>query len=353
MNKRIVIFTLIAVLTAPVLFAGGQEEAAPEAAPGAVSELPRIEAQLAHSSNPGGIAGAEAFRDYLREATDGRFVINTIDYQALGSVREVADQIRLGEMEMTAVGTVGLAHIWPDLQMVNLPFLFPNRDVFWQLMKDPEYVGYIRDNITAASRQTIRYLGAAENSVRHLYVDEQIRVPDDLQRYNIKIRVQESPIMQAVWTGLGAGEVVAMSGSERNAAIQAGTLDAIEGSFGGAWRGGNLAVLGNATLTGHVYDYMHYFINAEFYNSLPAEYQQVIDEATIVAIDAHNNAAFQSEQESIVAARDAGVWIHEPTAEETRQWQARAIPAGERFIQGQVSETFIELTYETIERISQ
>ena len=348
MSKRIAIFALIVAFIAPVLFAGGQSEDAPAVE----GELPRIEAQLAHSSNPGGSAGAAAFRDYVMQATDGRFVINTIDYQALGSVREVADQIRLGEMEITSVGTVGLAHIWPDLQMVNLPFLFPDREVFWQLMKDDEYVGYIRDNVAAASRQTIRYLGAAENSVRHLYVNQQIRIPDDLRRHNIKIRVQESPIMQAVWTGLGAGEIVAMSGSERDAAIQAGTLDAIEGSFGGAWRGGNLAVLGHSTLTGHVYDYMHYFMNAEFYNSLPAEYQQVIDEATIAAIDAHNNAAYQSERESIVEARDAGVWIHEPTAEETRQWQERAIPAGERFIRGQVSETFINLTYESIERIA-
>lgn len=339
---------MIAVLSVPMIFAGGQGEAAP-----ADGEMPRIEAQLAHSSNPGGSAGAAAFRDYVMQATDGRFVINTIDYQALGSVREVADQIRLGEMEITAVGTVGLAHIWPDLQMVNLPFLFPNRDVFWELMKDDEYVGYIRDNIAAASRQTVRYLGAAENSVRHLYVSEEIRIPDDLRRHNIKIRVQQSPIMQAVWTGLGAGEIVAMSGSERNAAIQAGTLDAIEGSFGGAWAGGNLAVLGHSTLTGHVYDYMHYFMNADFYDSLPAEYQQVIDRATIVAIDAHNSAAYESEQVSIVEAQNAGIWIHQPTADETRQWQERAIPAGEQFIQGQVSETFINLTYEAIERISQ
>ncbi len=348
MSTKIGILILIVLLSASPIFAGGQGEA--EVVDG---ELPRIEAQLAHSSNPGGSAGAAAFRDHVMEATDGRFVINLIDYQALGSVREVADQIRLGEMEITAVGTVGLSHIWPDLQMVNLPFLFPNRDVFWELMKDAEYVGYIRDNVAAASRQTIRYLGAAENSVRHLYVNAEVRVPDDLRSNNIKIRVQESPIMQAVWTGLGAGEIVAMSGGERDAAIQAGTLDAIEGSFGGAWRGGNLSVLGYSTLTGHVYDYMHYFMNAEFYDSLPAAYQQAIDEATLIAIDAHNNAAYLSEQESIIEARDAGILVHEPTAAETRQWQERAIPAGEQFIQGQVSETFIGLTYESIERISQ
>ncbi len=348
-NRLLLVLIAMAVLIGPGVFAGGQGEAAPAVD----GELPRVEAQLAHSSNPGGSAGAAAFRDYVMDATDGRFVINAIDYQALGSVREVADQIRLGEMEITAVGTVGLAHIWPDLQMVNLPFLFPNRDVFWSLMKDAEYVSYIRDNVAAASRNTIRYLGAAENSVRHLYVNQEIRVPADLERYGIQIRVQESPIMQAVWLGLGAGEVVAMSGSERNAAVQAGTLDAIEGSFGGAWAGGNLAVLGHSTLTGHVYDYMHYFMNADFYNSLPVEYQEVVDRAVVVAIDAHNEAAFASEQESIVEAREAGVWIHQPSAAETEQWQARAIPAGEQFIQGQVSETFINLTYEAIARLSQ
>ncbi len=338
---------VVLLLAAPAVFSGGSaEEAVTD------GELPRIEAQIAHSSNPGGIAGAQAFRDYILDATDGRFQVNAIDYQALGSVREVTDQVRLGEMEFTSVGTVGLAHVWPDLQMVNLPFLFPNRDVFWSLVQDDEYVRFIRDNVHASSRQTIEYFGAAENSVRHLYVNEEIRVPDDLTRHNIQIRVQESPIMQAVWSGLGAGEVVAMSGSERNAAVQAGTLDAIEGSFGGAWAGGNLAVLGHATLTGHVYDYMHYFANADFFASLPEQYQQVVREAVAVAIDAHNEAAFESERVSIVAAEEAGVWVYEPNAREMRQWQDRAIPAGEQFIQGQVSQTFIDLTYETVERLS-
>ncbi len=343
----LVLIVALILIGAPVLFAGGAaEEAAVE------GELPRVQLQLAHSSNPGGAAGAAAFRDYVAEASDGRMTVNLIDYQALGSAREVADQIRLGELEITALATAGLTHIWPDLQMVNVPFIFTDREVFWEVMKDDEYVSYIRDNVLAASRNTLRYLGAAENSVRHLYVNEEIRVPQDLSDYGIQIRVQESPIMQAVWTGLGAGEVVAMSGGERDAAVQAGTLDAIEGSFGGAWRGGNLSVLGHAVLTGHVYDYMHYFMNNEFYESLPAEYQQIIDDAIIVAIDAHNQAALESERESIVEAEDAGVWVYQPTAAELQQWQDRAIPAGEQFVQGQVAETFQQLTLETIERIT-
>lgn len=338
---------VVLLFVSALLFAGGEAESAAGS-----GELPRVEMQLAHSSNPGGAAGAAAFRDYMQQASEGKFTVNLVDYQALGSARDVTDQIRVGELEAAALATSGIVHVWPDLQMVNVPFIFTDREVFWETMKDEEYVGYIRDNILASSRNSIRYLGAAENSIRNLYANAEIKVPEDLTKNRIKIRVQESPIMQAVWKGLGAGEVVAMSGSERNAAVQMGTLDAIEGSFGGAWAGGNLSVLGHSTLTGHVYDYMHYFMNNEFYESLPAEYQNMIDEGSVLAIDAHNTAALNDERESIEEAKAAGIKVYEPTAAELAKWQERAIPAGEAFVEEKVSETFRTLTNETIERIS-
>lgn len=340
------LMVLVLALALPMaLFAGGsaEEEAAEE------GELPQINAQIAHSPNPGGTAGAQAFADYITSESGGRFTVEAVSYQALGSVREVTDQVRLGEMEFHAPGTVGLVGVWPDLQMVNLPFLFTNRDAFWEVMQEEDYIEFIRDNIAAASRGDIRYLGAAENSVRNLYTNREVRVPDDLT--GIQVRVQEAPIMQAVWEGLGAGEVVAMPGGERDAAVQAGTLDAIEGSFGGAWAGGNLSVLGHATLTGHVYDYMHYMTNANFYDSLPAEYQALVDEGIRRAVDAHNQASYEDERASIEEAREAGIWVYEPTADELRQWQERAVPVGEQFVQGAVGTDFFNLTIEVVERV--
>ena len=340
------VVSLLMLLFPLAIFAGGQEEAVDDP-----DELPEINAQIAHSPNPGGTAGAQAFADYVTSESDGMFTVEAISYQALGSVREVTDQVRLGEMEFHAPGTVGLVGVWPDLQMVNLPFLFTNREAFWDLMQEEDYVEYIRDNVRAASRGDIRYLGAAENSVRNLYTNREVRVPDDLE--GIQVRVQEAPIMQAVWDGLGAGEVVAMPGSERDAAVQAGTLDAIEGSFGGAWAGGNLSVLGHATLTGHVYDYMHYMTNADFYNDLPAEYQSLVDEGIARALDAHNQAAFEDEQQAIEEAEADGIWVYEPSPDELAQWQDRAVPVGEDFLLDTVSDDFFDLTMEVVERVHQ
>ncbi|MFO8044227.1 MAG: TRAP transporter substrate-binding protein DctP, partial [Alkalispirochaeta sp.] len=188
--KRVFVFALVAIFALPfgaAVFASGQGEAEAEATGG---ELPEIEAQIAHSPNPGGTAGAMAFKEYVESATDGRFTINPIGYDALGSVREVTDQVRLGEMEFHAPGTVGLVGVWPDLQMVNMPFLFTDRQAFWEVMQDEEYVGYIRDAIDGASNGTIRYLGAAENSVRNLYTSTEVRVPADME--GLMIRVQEA-----------------------------------------------------------------------------------------------------------------------------------------------------------------
>jgi TRAP-type C4-dicarboxylate transport system substrate-binding protein len=304
----------------------------------------------AHSENPSAIIAADAFKTLVEGRSGGELTVNLVMHGALGSDRDVVDQLNLGELEMYVPGVHGLNAIAPNFQLFDAPYLFRDRREFYALMADPEFQGYVRDHLLERSGDRIRFLGAAENSVRNLYTKAgPIRLPSDLG--TTKLRVSPGPLNIALWEGLGIGSVVGLSGSERNQALQTGIIDAVEGSLSGAVGSGHMDILDHITMTGHSYSYMAYLLNNDFYESLSPELQTVIDEAAYLSIIVQNGAAITEEQEALQQARDAGNTVTVLTPEELAQWQEVAFPIGQEFIASELDAEFAQTTMAALERI--
>lgn len=288
-----------------------------------------IRMTYAHSENPSSVVAAEAFKAIVEGQSAGEIQVNLVIHSTLGGDRDVVDQMRLGELEFYVVGIHGLSGIAPNVQMFDAPYLFANRNEFYALMGDQDLVGYVRDHILARSNNTIRYLGAAENSVRNLYSRHgPIRLPSDLGP--VKLRVPPGPLAIAVWQELGVGSVVGLSGAERNQGLQTGIIDATEGSLSGTVRGGRL--VGNITMTGHSFSYMAYLINEEFWQSLSDDQRGIISAASELSIIIQNGAAMTAELDALVEARNQGEQISILSPAEAAVWQQTAFPAGQKFI---------------------
>ncbi len=318
----------------------------------AVAQAQSYEATLAHPHQGYAVAGAEAFKAHVESATGGDLVINLVNQGALASdVREITDQLRLGELEFNIPGADGIAGVFPQAQAYNWPFLFTNRNVFWELHQDPDYFNYVRDELLESSGDTVRLLGVMENSIRHMYTTRgPIRTPADLEEHAIKMRTQPVPMHEEVFAALGSAQVVAVSAPERYSALQSGLIDGLEGGLASAWDAGLLEVADYVTLSGHMYDYLWLLTNNDFYQSLPAEHQEAIDEAALIAITVNNAASFSDSNEALELMRDAGNEIYVPTAAELAEWQELAEPVGRGFIEEVVPEDFIETTLEALDR---
>ncbi len=310
------------------------------------------EATFAHAHQFYAVAGAEAFKAHVEAATGGDVRINLIRHGALGvDDRAITDQVRLGELEFNVPGAGGIAGVFPQGQVYSWPFLFTNRNVFWMLPNDPEHFEYVRDEMLESSGGTIRLLGLSENSVRHLYTTRgPIRVPEDLGAHAIKMRTQPVPMHQRVFEALGSASIVAVSAPERYTALQTGLIDGLEGGLASAWDAGLLEVADYVSLTGHMYEYLWWLANEEFYQSLPVEYQEAVDEAALIAITVTNAASFQDSEAALAKMAEAGKEIYVPTAAELADWQAIAEPVGREFIEEEVPQEFVERTLEAIER---
>lgn len=316
----------------------------------ATTALAQIQMTYAHSENPSATIAAEAFKSLVEGRSGGELSVNLVFHGALGDDRDVVDQLTLGELEMYVPGIHGLNAIAPNFQLFDAPYLFTNRREFYALMTDPEFVSYVRTHLLEKSNNQIRFMGAAENSLRNLYSKAgPIRLPSDLG--TTKLRVSPGPLNIALWEGLGIGSVVGLSGSERNQALQTGIIDAVEGSLSGAAGAGHLDILNNITMTGHSYSYMGYILNNAFYEGLSPELQSVLDEAIYLSIIIQNGAAITEEQEALKQAQAKGNTVTVLTDEELAQWQALAFPIGQQFIAQELDADFAEAAFAALERI--
>lgn len=299
------------------------------------------------------LPAAEAFKNYIEVATDGDFVVNITTVGGLGgNEREVIDQQRLGELHFNTPTAGALSGAFPSAQVWNLPFLFSGRHIAWSLLQDREYVDLVNQQMIADTNGQLRFLGAAENSIRHLYTTSgPVRVPSDLDGYSIKVRTMQAPMHQAIWTALGAPSVVALPATERYSGLQTGLIDATEGGLTSAWNAGLLEVSEYVTLTAHMFDATSYTVNNAFFESLSEDYQNIVEEAAALAIYVQNAYALTEENKSLAEIIAAGNTVVDPTQEERMAWRELAEPVGEEFLQDVVDQEFLQATMDKIAKI--
>ncbi len=190
---------------------------------------------IAHNPPSYATAAAAAFASYIESATGGDVAVRTVSYGALGSGREVADQLRLGEIDFFIAAVADIAGIYPEAQIHNWPLMFLNRSEFWGLAQDTEHVAMLRERLMDASGGTLRLFTLQENSIRHLYTTRgPIRTPDDLRSDRIKMRTMTIPMHQAVWEALASPQIVAISAPESYQSLQSGLIDGLEGGLASA-----------------------------------------------------------------------------------------------------------------------
>ena len=341
--KRIGLVVLVLVFACASIAAAGQREEVQD-----VREIVFASQSFSYC-----MAGANAFKDHVERETDGALTVTVIDWQALGDDREVTDQLRLGEIEVFNATTGSLSGVIPEVGMTNLPFLFENRYVGWELFNDQQYFSYVQDYWLDQSNNTIRLLGASENSIRNLYTTRgPIKVPSDLTEYSIKMRTPAIPMYTELFAELGSTQIVTLGAAERYSALQSGLMDGTEGGLASAWQAGLLEVCDYVTLTGHMFDHHYYIFNNEFYESLSPEFQNIIDEAGNLAAWVQNVGVREAEAESLQLMKDADKVIYEPTPEENAQWREIGVRVGTRILSESVPAEYMDATFDAVERVS-
>jgi tripartite ATP-independent transporter DctP family solute receptor len=238
--------------------------------PGALAQT--MTAKFGHVAPPfhGQTKGADAFAAYVKEKTNGAIDIKTFPMSQLGGETSLAEQVQAGTLEIASVTTAVLSNHAPQVAIMDLPFVWPDRKTAYAVIDDEEFQQKL---FSYLAPKGFIGIGWTENEFRDISNSKRdIRKPEDLK--GIKIRVMNSPIYIDTFKQLGAS-VTDLPFPEIYNALQSGTIDAQENPLLTTILIKATEVNKFVTITNHILTECVIIVTPDFWKKLSADQQKI------------------------------------------------------------------------------
>ncbi len=251
----------------------------------------------------------------LDRTAPGRFDWRIVGNAALGGEKEVAEGMRLGSVQ-ASLSTISALSGWvPEGQILDLPFLFRDRGHLRRVLAGP-----LGDELKGRyEAQGFVVLGFINYGARHLLAREPLTTPAAIA--GKRIRVIQSPLHTALWSGLGAYPTPIPIPETYNA-LKSGVVDCMDLTKS-AYVGFRLhEVVPWLIETGHIWATGVIMVSAAFWKGL-----QPADKAALAAAAADGAEHFDQlivADEEASMARAAAEGGKVAKAEDRAGWEAGA-----------------------------
>ena len=290
---------------------GGGDGGGGEGAEGETFEL-RFNHVLAETEpfHKGFLSWAEA----VEKRTDGGLKIEVYPSSQLGVEEDIIEQIQGGAAVGQNTDAARLGQYVDEIAVMNGPYFADNLEEVEKLADSDTLNGYLEE-LESRGLKVISFQWVQTH--RHFFTNKPINTPDDLS--GLRIRTPGAPIWQESIRALGA-EPVAMDFGEVYPGIQQGAVDGAELVYANIVGGSLFEVIDHATETGHILLINFELVSADWFNSLPEEYQQILVEEA----DKAGRETSQAMEEAIPGVKEEltqqGMTINEnPDVEAFRQ----------------------------------
>ncbi|WP_312634602.1 TRAP transporter substrate-binding protein [Oscillibacter sp.] len=261
--------------------------------------------------------GLYKFEELAEKYSDGRIEVDVYPNGQLGSNREYYEQCQQGNIQMAEGGAVVLANFTDSFKFMQLPYLFNSRESIQNFLNSEDGKALTKKIAEESGIYPLAFFEngwqALTNSVR------EVKTPADLK--GLKIRTQENDILLKVYTDMG-GNPMPMAFSELFTAMQQKTVDGQVNPALIASTGNYDEVQKYITDVAAVYDATAISINYDFYQSLPAELQAVVDQAAQEATQYQLKLSAEGEEGAYQELSDGGMTVTRLTDEEREAFKA-------------------------------
>ncbi len=168
---------------------------------------------------------AKKFAELVKDGTQGRIVIDVYDNASLTTEDAVVKQIKYGTIDISRVSISVLSDITHDLEVLELPYLYRDSAHMWKIL-DGEIGAEFLNKMESQGIVGLCWYDAGE---RNFYTSKkEIKSLEDMK--DLKIRVQESPLMEDLVSALGATPVPMPYGDVYEG-LKSGAVDGAENSW--------------------------------------------------------------------------------------------------------------------------
>lgn len=308
----------------------------------------KVTTGLAETS-PNALALYEFEKD-LEEKSGGRIDVQVYAGSTLVSSDEQGAEMVVGgatEMAVHPFFALGKVTNTPEYEIFDYPFTFKNRDVYNEFVKSD----VIQElNTRVEENNTVKVMGAYDISFLDIGNTKHpmVNVPEDGK--GLKIR----SAMGSIWVdGLEAlgPSAVPIAFGEVFSALQQGTLDGVLTTGSNMISSRFYEVMDYVTLSHHILSCYAVMVNSDFYDSLPADLQEILQEC-IDTFTANAQAKYAEEDATLADTfRENGVEVYEFQDGDFEEWKAAAQPAIDKNVDATLGRDFYDRCMDTIAAI--
>lgn len=282
----------------------------------------------------------EELAEKTREATDGKVNITVYPGGTLVASTDVADGVAAGTADIGWLFTTFFPGQFPLTEVVTLPMMFDNHEISTEVLlrlyeQSPELQEELSD---------YKILNLYCNPINYFYTTSPVESIADLQGMQIRTTAGVSTDMVTAW----GGSPVLMGPGDMYQSIEKGVLNGMVFE----WSGFNAFRLGEVTkycttlpICCGVFLCV---MNKDSYDSLPAEYQQVIDEIwgdPQVSMEFADVYTADMELGRSVGVDEEGMTVIELTEEAAAEFKAAADAYIESWVEKYTTDTFDAQAY--------
>ena len=334
---------------------GGSKTATPQstakaaeepAASGDSGDMPKVTATLAimlAPDHPQCISAQNVLAKKVSEATTGNFTIDVQTNGALGSDAETVEATIMGTMYMTGTSAATLATVDPNWYILDIPYVFTSKEQARDALD-----GKLGEYLSKSLEETCGMicLGFGESGMRNLSNNsKEITSPADLS--GMKIRVLENKYHLDTFQILGANPT-AMSFSEVYTAMQTKQIDGQDNPITITATNKFYEVQKFYTKTEHMFCANTVTVNAEWFYSLPEEYQKILRSAVGDMIKEQRRLIDENEKSYIEEMEKSGCKVTELTDAQKQEFVDATQKIRDDFAAefGEAGKTMLELAAE-------
>ncbi len=276
------------------------------------------------------------FKSIVESNSNGKVAVELYPGNALGDTKATMEMAMSGGIEMvTTTGTI--SSLMPETQVIFLPYVFKSDEIAWDFFDTSDLWKEMTAELEEISG--LKMLSVGQNGTRHFTNNVRpIHTPADMK--GLKFRVMQSPIYVKMVEAMGASATPLASG-EIYTACQTGVVDGQENPIWNIAANKWNEVQKYITLDGHTWSENFVLINSDFWNSLPAEYQHIIEIAAYHAQNADRASEALASRVLDFEAVKNSMEVYVPTTEELELFKEAAAPTYD-WLRGEVGDEIVD-----------
>jgi tripartite ATP-independent transporter DctP family solute receptor len=249
--------------------------------------------------------GLDEMARVAKEKSGGRIQIQVYPNNQLGQEKEMVEGLLLGNIDITNPTTAVLSNFVPSLKVLDLPFLFRDRDHMYKTIDGP-----VGAELAAKMQQRgFRLLAYYEAGFRHIMTKKPIQSMADLR--GLKIRTMQNPVHVESFRAFGANPTPLAYG-ELYGALQSGVVDGAEAANSNYYAKRFFEVAPDWALVSWTSLVVPVIMSEKKFQSLPADLRQVLQDAATVGARVERKAYADSEDARFADLKKAGVKVTQP-----------------------------------------